>query len=148
MKPTIPIASLSSLALFAVAPQPTFAQDAASQLPEISVVGRSESRTYYDGEGSVARSETPLRELPQSVRVIPRQIIDDILAGMADANPIHPVHVEPDRARAIFEAIGNARQGDVVLIAGKGHEDYQEIAGDRLPFSDLAVAKKALEAWA
>jgi len=78
MKPTIPIASLSSLALFAVAPQPTFAQDAASQLPEISVVGRSESRTYYDGEGSVARSETPLRELPQSVRVIPRQIIDDI----------------------------------------------------------------------
>jgi len=34
-----------------------------------------------------------------------------------------------------------------VLIAGKGHEDYQEIAGERLPFSDVAVAKKALEAW-
>jgi UDP-N-acetylmuramoyl-L-alanyl-D-glutamate--2,6-diaminopimelate ligase len=56
-------------------------------------------------------------------------------------------HVEPDRARAIFEAIGGAHQGDVVLIAGKGHEDYQEIAGERLPFSDVAVAKKALEAW-
>ena len=56
-------------------------------------------------------------------------------------------HIEPDRARAIFEAIGGAHQGDVVLIAGKGHEDYQEVAGERLPFSDVAVAKKALEAW-
>ena len=72
----------------------------------------------------------------------PRQIIDDILAGTS-GKP----HVEPDRARAIFEAIGGAHQGDVVLIAGKGHEDYQEIAGERLPFSDVAVAKKALEAW-
>jgi UDP-N-acetylmuramoyl-L-alanyl-D-glutamate--2,6-diaminopimelate ligase len=69
-------------------------------------------------------------------------IIDDILAGMS-GKP----HAEPDRARAIFEAIGNAHQGDVVLIAGKGHEDYQEVAGERLPFSDVAVAKKALEAW-
>jgi UDP-N-acetylmuramoyl-L-alanyl-D-glutamate--2,6-diaminopimelate ligase len=73
----------------------------------------------------------------------PRHIIDDILAGTG-GKP----HVEPDRARAIFEAIGHAHQGDVVLIAGKGHEDYQEIAGERLPFSDVAVAKKALEAWA
>ena len=72
----------------------------------------------------------------------PRHIIDDILAGSA-GKP----HVEPDRARAIFEAIGGAHQGDVVLIAGKGHEDYQEVAGERLPFSDVAVAKKALEAW-
>ena len=72
----------------------------------------------------------------------PRHIIDSILAGVS-GKP----HVEPDRARAIFEAIGGAHQGDVVLIAGKGHEDYQEIAGERLPFSDVAVAKKALEAW-
>jgi UDP-N-acetylmuramoyl-L-alanyl-D-glutamate--2,6-diaminopimelate ligase len=72
----------------------------------------------------------------------PRKIIDDILAGTG-GKP----RVEPDRARAIFEAIGGAHQGDVVLIAGKGHEDYQEIAGERLPFSDVAVANKALEAW-
>ena len=72
----------------------------------------------------------------------PRDIIHDILSG-AHGKP----HVEPDRARAIFEAIGGARQGDVVLIAGKGHEDYQEVAGERLPFADVTVAKKALEAW-
>ncbi|HMM46848.1 MAG TPA: UDP-N-acetylmuramoyl-L-alanyl-D-glutamate--2,6-diaminopimelate ligase [Thiobacillaceae bacterium] len=72
----------------------------------------------------------------------PPAILDDIVAGMP-----HKPRVEPDRARAIFEAIGNAKQGDVVLIAGKGHEDYQEIAGERLPFSDAVVARKALEAW-
>jgi len=72
----------------------------------------------------------------------PLHIIDDILAGTS-GKP----HVEPDRARAIFEAIGGAHQGDVVLIAGKGHEDYQEIAGERQPFSDVVVANKALEAW-
>jgi UDP-N-acetylmuramoyl-L-alanyl-D-glutamate--2,6-diaminopimelate ligase len=72
----------------------------------------------------------------------PRRIIDDILAGTGDKP-----HVEPDRARAIFEAIGGAHHGDVVVIAGKGHEDYQEIAGERQPFSDVAVARKALEAW-
>ncbi|MGK2952262.1 MAG: UDP-N-acetylmuramoyl-L-alanyl-D-glutamate--2,6-diaminopimelate ligase [Thiobacillus sp.] len=78
----------------------------------------------------------------------PRHIIDDILAGTASAKLDNQVHVEPDRARAIFEAIGGAHHGDVVLIAGKGHEEYQEIAGERLPFSDVSVAKKALEAWA
>jgi UDP-N-acetylmuramoyl-L-alanyl-D-glutamate--2,6-diaminopimelate ligase len=73
----------------------------------------------------------------------PQHIIGDILADIG-GKP----NVEPDRARAIFEAIGGAHQGDVVLIAGKGHEDYQEVAGERLPFSDVAVANKALEAWA
>jgi UDP-N-acetylmuramoyl-L-alanyl-D-glutamate--2,6-diaminopimelate ligase len=72
----------------------------------------------------------------------PKAIIDDILGGTRGTP-----HVEADRARAIFEAIGAARPGDVVLIAGKGHEDYQEVAGKRLPFSDLAIAKKALTAW-
>ncbi len=80
-------------------------------------------------------SDNPRHENPQ-------HIIDDILAG----TPGKP-RVEPDRARAIFEAIGGAHQGDVVLIAGKGHEDYQEIGGERLPFSDVAVARKALDAW-
>ncbi|MEW6415340.1 MAG: UDP-N-acetylmuramoyl-L-alanyl-D-glutamate--2,6-diaminopimelate ligase [Pseudomonadota bacterium] len=72
----------------------------------------------------------------------PRHIIDAILAGCGGVP-----HIEPDRARAIFEAIGEARRGDVVLIAGKGHEDYQEIAGERLPFADVDVAGRALAAW-
>lgn len=77
----------------------------------------------------------------------PVRIVDDILAGIGGAKPDNSLHVESDRARAIFEAIGSAHHGDVVLIAGKGHEDYQEIAGERLPFSDVSIARKALEAW-
>jgi len=73
----------------------------------------------------------------------PTAIIDAIVQGMSGEPK-----VEPNRARAIFEAIGHARCGDVVLIAGKGHEDYQEISGERISFSDAAIARKALEAWA
>jgi UDP-N-acetylmuramyl-tripeptide synthetase len=51
---------------------------------------------------------------------------------------------EPDRARAIGKIVAEAAPSDVVLIAGKGHEDYQEIAGRRLPFSDAAVAQAAI----
>jgi UDP-N-acetylmuramyl-tripeptide synthetase len=51
---------------------------------------------------------------------------------------------EVDRARAIEKVILEAAPSDVVLIAGKGHEDYQEIAGKRLPFSDAAVARAAV----
>jgi iron complex outermembrane recepter protein len=55
-----------------------WAQEADQQMAEISVVGRGEGQAYYAEDSGVARSETPLRELPQSVRVIPRQVIDDI----------------------------------------------------------------------
>jgi UDP-N-acetylmuramoyl-L-alanyl-D-glutamate--2,6-diaminopimelate ligase len=73
----------------------------------------------------------------------PLAIIDDILQGVeTDAS-----RTEPDRARAIFEAVGVARANDIVLIAGKGHEDYQEVQGQKLHFSDVDVAVKALEAW-
>ncbi len=58
------------------------------------------------------------------------------------------VTYDPDRRRAIREAIAEARRGDIVLIAGKGHERYQEIAGVRRPFSDLAVARQSLGAAA
>ena len=52
-----------------------------------------------------------------------------------------------ERATAIERAIGLARQCDTVLLAGKGHEDYQEINGVKHPFSDVAVAERALQAW-
>jgi UDP-N-acetylmuramoyl-L-alanyl-D-glutamate--2,6-diaminopimelate ligase len=70
----------------------------------------------------------------------PERIIEAIAAGVrGDAQR------EPDRRRAIEFAVQSAAAQDVVLIAGKGHESYQEIAGRRLPFSDQAVARAALE---
>jgi UDP-N-acetylmuramoyl-L-alanyl-D-glutamate--2,6-diaminopimelate ligase len=56
--------------------------------------------------------------------------------------------VERDRARAIAHAIGQAGPDDIVLIAGKGHEPYQEVAGVRHPFDDTEVAQRALQARA
>jgi UDP-N-acetylmuramoyl-L-alanyl-D-glutamate--2,6-diaminopimelate ligase len=73
----------------------------------------------------------------------PAAIIADILQG-AEGDAMRS---EPDRARAIFEAVGAARANDIVLIAGKGHEDYQEAHGQKTHFSDVEVAQKALEAW-
>jgi UDP-N-acetylmuramyl-tripeptide synthetase len=71
----------------------------------------------------------------------PAQIIAQIEVGM------HKPHLtELDRAAAIQRAISEARAGDIVLLAGKGHEDYQEIQGLRTPFSDAAVAMAALNA--
>ena len=69
----------------------------------------------------------------------PRRIIDEIITGIR-AN----YHVETDRAAAIYRALEEARAGDVVLIAGKGHEAWQEINAVKLPFSDLEVARLAL----
>lgn len=72
----------------------------------------------------------------------PRAIIDEIIAPMG-AN----YHVEEDRASAIEEAIRGAGPNDVVLIAGKGHETYQEIRGVKLPFNDVEVAQRALKEY-
>ena len=70
-----------------------------------------------------------------------QQIIADILAGV-DAD--RPVQVIPDRAAAIQRAIHLAAPGDVILVAGKGHEQVQIVAGASLPFSDVAAAAAAL----
>ena len=51
-----------------------------------------------------------------------------------------------DRREAILHAVDRASRGDVVLIAGKGHEKYQDIGGRVTPFDDVAVAREALEA--
>jgi len=70
----------------------------------------------------------------------PLGIIEEIIGGA------HPNYVvEEDRATAIVRAVREASPEDLVLIAGKGHESYQEIAGSRLPFSDAEVARVALE---
>ena len=70
----------------------------------------------------------------------PALIIAQILEGI----PAHRAEAIEERQVAIYEAINNARAGDVVLLAGKGHETYQEIAGVRHPFLDTEVARSAL----
>ncbi|HOV18631.1 MAG TPA: UDP-N-acetylmuramoyl-L-alanyl-D-glutamate--2,6-diaminopimelate ligase [Ottowia sp.] len=82
----------------------------------------------------VVTSDNPRLELPET-------IIEDICRGLT---PAGAVHVEADRARAIRAAIEQADAHDVVLIAGKGHEDYQDAGGVKTPFSDQAHARQAL----
>jgi UDP-N-acetylmuramoyl-L-alanyl-D-glutamate--2,6-diaminopimelate ligase len=81
----------------------------------------------------VVTSDNPRGEPPEA-------IIQDILAGCEGAAPL----VEVDRATAISLVIAEAAAGDTVLIAGKGHETYQEIAGARIPFSDVQCANHYL----
>jgi UDP-N-acetylmuramoyl-L-alanyl-D-glutamate--2,6-diaminopimelate ligase len=69
-------------------------------------------------------------------------IAEQIVAGMRAPKR---AWVERDRARAIAFALERASAGDVVLVAGKGHETYQEVAGSKRPFDDLQVARAALE---
>ena len=72
----------------------------------------------------------------------PLQILADMRAGLS-----HPdaAHIEPDRALAIAQAVAQAAPADVVLLAGKGHENYQEVLGGRQSFSGLAHARAALQ---
>ena len=98
---------------------------------------------------AIVTSDNPRNEDPQV-------IINDILPGMSSlgSSPMDVAaikagrsgyHVEIDRKRAIDLAVDAARVGDTVLIAGKGHENYQIVGATRLPFDDVAVAEQALE---
>ena len=69
------------------------------------------------------------------------QIIDDVVAGLEEPGK---ATIEPDRMLAIQQAIANCQPGDVVLVAGKGHETWQEIGGQKIPFSDANVIRHAL----
>jgi UDP-N-acetylmuramoyl-L-alanyl-D-glutamate--2,6-diaminopimelate ligase len=83
---------------------------------------------------AVVTSDNPRSEDPDA-------IIEQVVAGAAD----HPnVVIEPDRAAAISTALAMAQPGDVVLVAGKGHEPGQEIAGRLLPFDDVEAVRTAL----
>ena len=77
----------------------------------------------------------------------PAQIVADILAGLPNPGAVTPVRtrVEHDRARAIQTALHRSTPGDVVLIAGKGHEDYQIYGTVRRPFSDQGVVSAELQ---
>jgi UDP-N-acetylmuramoyl-L-alanyl-D-glutamate--2,6-diaminopimelate ligase len=71
----------------------------------------------------------------------PDQIIEEVQAGAGGPGALV---VEPDRSRAIASALAAAEAGDVVVIAGKGHETGQELRGRIIPFNDADVARAAL----
>mgnify|MGYP001109861984 FL=1 len=85
---------------------------------------------------SVVTSDNPRTEEPMA-------IIDDILAGMKGCTAYA---VEPDRVKAIHYAMDHAQPGDVIVLAGKGHEDYQLIGTSRLPFRERDILTAALDA--
>ena len=73
---------------------------------------------------------------------IPAEIIDQIESGMntAEAN----YELEIDRYQAIKKAIARAQDNDIVVIAGKGHETYQAVNGEKIPFDDRQVTREIL----
>jgi UDP-N-acetylmuramoyl-L-alanyl-D-glutamate--2,6-diaminopimelate ligase len=85
----------------------------------------------------VITSDNPRTENPQD-------IINDILQGIS-ASDRSQVTVLPDREQAIRETISTSQPDDVILIAGKGHEDYQVIGREKRPFSDFDIAKRVLQ---
>jgi UDP-N-acetylmuramoyl-L-alanyl-D-glutamate--2,6-diaminopimelate ligase len=76
----------------------------------------------------------------------PEAIASEIVHGIRDTGK-RRYAVELDRGNAIAVAIREAKAGDVVLLAGKGHETYQEQDGTRVPFQDVEHATRALAAW-
>ena len=90
-------------------------------------------RAGATAEMVVITSDNPRSEDPQS-------IIYEVLAGCV----AQQVHVDPDREAAIAWALRTARAGDVLLIAGKGHEKVQIIGRQRIPFDDAAICRKYL----
>lgn len=103
-----------------------------------AVAARQADRVWVTSDNP--RNEDPL--------AIIKAIVAGITEGSRDAAATTTWHVESDRAVAIAQAIDSADGCDVVLIAGKGHETYQETAGRRVPFSDAQQAKAALQARA
>ncbi|MCC6932870.1 MAG: UDP-N-acetylmuramoyl-L-alanyl-D-glutamate--2,6-diaminopimelate ligase [Deltaproteobacteria bacterium] len=87
----------------------------------------------------VVTSDNPRTEEPQS-------IVDDILVGLKNKRSGFEYQVYVDRREAIEQAIKQARSGDIVLIAGKGHEDYQDVKGVKHHFSDQEICREILKA--
>jgi UDP-N-acetylmuramoyl-L-alanyl-D-glutamate--2,6-diaminopimelate ligase len=84
----------------------------------------------------IITSDNPRSESPEA-------IIADIKNGVGAVQ----VMVQKDRHVAIQQAVHAAGADDIVVIAGKGHEDYQEISGVRYPFSDMQEVRAAIASW-
>lgn len=124
-------------------------------LKEARAITRSKLITVFGCGGDRDKGKRPLMgraasELSDKVIVTsdnprteePMAVISDIIEGINKNN----YHVIEDRGEAIFEAVKMAVPGDTIVIAGKGHENYQEIGENRIHFSDMEMLKKAIGA--
>jgi len=101
--------------------------------------GRDRTKRPLMGAAVAARADVAIVTSDNPRHEDPADIIADILAGMPPAQS-----ASVDRRAAIRAAIQDAGPEDIVVLAGKGHESYQEINGVKYPFSDLEEAQKAL----
>jgi len=90
----------------------------------------------------IVTSDNPRSEDPMAII---SEIVQGIEAARAEGVGVAPFSVEPDRRKAIQMAIEGARAGDVVVLAGKGHEDYQIVGTEKRHFDDVEVAKEILD---
>jgi UDP-N-acetylmuramoyl-L-alanyl-D-glutamate--2,6-diaminopimelate ligase len=117
-----------------------------SQLPHERIItvfgcGGDRDRSKRPVMGSIAVSKSNMSivtsDNPRSENAL--DIINDIVSGIREGSGSYSI--EPDRQEAIGKAVSLARKGDIVVIAGKGHEDYQLINGVKKPFDDRKVAR-------
>ena len=104
---------------------------------------RSRQRRYDTGEVSGKLADLSILTADNPRYEDNDEIIKDILVGINKTNGKY--EIIPDRKDAIKYSIVNAKEGDVILILGKGHEDYQEINGVRYPFDERVIIKEILD---
>jgi UDP-N-acetylmuramoyl-L-alanyl-D-glutamate--2,6-diaminopimelate ligase len=97
----------------------------------------------------IATSDNPRTEDPERILTdVEKGLSGRERVGVGDLATSEGAYaVLPDRREAIAVAVSIARSGDIVVVAGKGHEDYQIIGRERLPFSDVDESRRALAAW-
>lgn len=88
-----------------------------------------------EADFSIVTSDNPRTEDPNA-------IIEDILAGMEGCTDYVVV---PDRVEAIHYAMDNAQEGDIIVLAGKGHEDYQVIGHEKIHMDEREIVKEHLK---
>jgi UDP-N-acetylmuramoyl-L-alanyl-D-glutamate--2,6-diaminopimelate ligase len=126
----------------------TIARDFAPQGRVITVFGcggdRDRTKRPLMGEAAARGSDFVVLTSDNPRSEDPLKIVEDVMPGLKRADGTN-FHVEPERKKAIALALKQARAGDVVLIAGKGHEKYQILREGTFPFDDVQVARSALK---
>jgi UDP-N-acetylmuramoyl-L-alanyl-D-glutamate--2,6-diaminopimelate ligase len=104
--------------------------------------GKDRTKRPIMGEVSGRLSDLTILTNDNPRQEDPLKIISDIVVGLQKSGGKYLI--EPDREKAIGLAFDEARAGDIVLLAGKGHEDYQVLADKTLPWDDRRIAQQAL----